>query len=185
MDGTVPARLVPALFAGNLPLPQVMELPEVVNTIQRPYLCEPCTDSLHDLTPSGNARTPMRFPFKKISRMKDIRTELKDSTEVARRCGRPERELLHQVGATAFQEFRKLLLEFLVDRGLEAVERAMIAGVSLVLPDVNFKQLVLPCFKMEGRLAHQRYPDRQPQSSSCPPDGTCCLGLLQSLDTYC
>lgn len=70
--------------------------------------------------------------------MECVSPQLKHASELSRRGGRPEAELLHEAGALRLDELLELAVEF-SEFGVvrDRVERLVVAGVTLVLPDVD------------------------------------------------
>lgn len=95
------------------------------------------SDSLHDLPSRLQALTPVVLPLKKVTRVQSVRPQFKHTAEFPRRRGGPKAELLHQAGALRVDELLELAVEFgelwVV---LDGIERLVVAGVTLVLPDV-------------------------------------------------
>lgn len=79
----------------------------------------------------------MVLPLKKVTRVQSVCPQFKHTAELPRRGGGPKAELLHQTGTLRVDE----LLELAVELGelgvvLDGIERLVVAGVTLVLPDV-------------------------------------------------
>ena len=70
--------------------------------------------------------------------MECVSSQLKHASELSRRGGRPEAELLHEAGALRLDELLQLVIEFgKLGVVLDRVERLVVASVALVLPDVD------------------------------------------------
>lgn len=94
--------------------------------------------AFHDLLPRLQALTPVVLPLEQIARVKCVSPQLEHASELSRRGGRPEAELLHETGALRLDELLKLVVELgEVGVALNCVERLVVAGVALVLPDVD------------------------------------------------
>lgn len=96
------------------------------------------TNTLHNLLPGLQALPPVVLPLEQVARMEGVCPQLEHTAELPRRAGRPEAELLHQTRALGVNERLKLAVEF-GELGvvLDAVQRVVVAGVALVLPDVH------------------------------------------------
>lgn len=71
--------------------------------------------------------------------MESVRTQLKDTAQLARSSGWPERELLHQRSLLGVDKRLELAVEFgELGMVLDIVQRLMVALVALVLPDVHY-----------------------------------------------
>jgi hypothetical protein len=94
--------------------------------------------AFHDLFPRLQALTPVVLPLEQIAGMQCVSPQLKHASELSRRGGRPEAELLHETGFLRLDELLQLVVEF-GELGvvLDRVERLVVAGVALVLPDVD------------------------------------------------
>jgi hypothetical protein len=138
VHGIRPAFDTPALLTLQFALLQVRKLPQMMHSIQIANLNKPSTNALHDLTSCFQTLTPVRLPFEQVAWVERVGAQFEDTTELARGRGGPEGEFLHQRDALA----RDQSLELGVEGGelgvvLDAVERSMVTGVSLVFPDVH------------------------------------------------
>jgi hypothetical protein len=134
-----PSLNSPALLSPLLPLLQIGKLPKMMHGIQLPNLDKPSADTFHDFTSCFQALAPVCFPFEEISGMQSIGAELEEAAELARWCGRPEGEFLHEGDTLGSYEF----LEGFVEGGEvgvlgDGVERGVVAVIALVFPDVNW-----------------------------------------------
>jgi hypothetical protein len=68
--------------------------------------------AFHDLLPRLQALTPVVLPLEQIARMECVSPQLKHASQLSRRGGRPEAELLHEAGALRFDKFLELAVEF-------------------------------------------------------------------------
>lgn len=96
------------------------------------------THTFHDLPPCRETLLPVRLPLEQVSRVQSVAPELEDAAELAGRGGGPEAEFLHQARALGVDEGLELAVE-LGELGvvLDAVDGGVVAGVALVLPDVD------------------------------------------------
>lgn len=80
----------------------------------------------------------MVLPLEQIARVQCVSPQLEHTSQLSRRGGRPEAELLHEAGALRLDEFLELVIEF-GEFGvvLNIVERLVVARVALVFPDVD------------------------------------------------
>jgi len=80
----------------------------------------------------------MVLPLEQIARMERVSPQFKHASELSRRGGWPEAELLHEAGLLRLDKLLELAVEF-GELGvlLDLVERLMVAVVALVLPDVD------------------------------------------------
>lgn len=136
-----PTLDTPALLSSDLSLLQIGKLPEMMHRIQLTNLYKPRTDALHDLSTGLEPTPPMRLPFEQVARVQSVGAEFEEAAQRARGRGRPEGEFLHERGAFAVDQG----LELLVEGGevgvvLDVVQRAVVARVALVLPDVHCRQ---------------------------------------------
>ena len=133
-----PSVDAPGFFATDLALLEVGKLPHVVHSVELTDLDEPRSDAFHDLTTRGQATSPVRLPLQQVSWVQGVRTKLEDATKTAGRGGWPEAELLHQGGALRGDKRLELAVKGREIRVLaDFVERCMVSGVALVLPDVD------------------------------------------------
>ena len=138
MDSVAPALDGPALLATVSALFEVCELPKVVNGVEIANLDKPRTNSLHDLTTGLEAASPVSLPFKEVSRMQSVGTQLKDASELSWWGGRPEGKFLHQGNVLGVDESVELLVELVEFRSAgNGMSRLVVSFVFLVLPDVN------------------------------------------------
>lgn len=94
--------------------------------------------TLHNLSPRREALLPVRLPLQQVTRMQRVGSQLKDTAELTRWRSRPEAELLHEGRLLAGDERLELGVESRkVGVVLDRVERGVVAGVALVLPDVD------------------------------------------------
>lgn len=104
--------------------------------------------------------------------MKLVRPQLKEPAQFSRRCSGPEAELLHQRRLFLINQGTKFAVKFReIGMLRDCVQRAMIAFVALVLPDVNYKsllglQVMRECIMS---LTYQMCRILQLLSSSFPP----------------
>ena len=95
-------------------------------------------NTFHDLLPRLQALTPVVLPLEQIARMECVSPQLKHTSKLSRRSSRPEAELLHEAGALRLDELLQLAVEFGKFRVVrDRIERLVVAGVTLVLPDVD------------------------------------------------
>ena len=94
--------------------------------------------TFHDLPSCCEAFLPVRLPFKQVARVQSVRPQLKDASELPWRARRPEAKLLHQRQLLTGDQALQLLVK-LGELGvvLDVVNRGVITGIALVLPDVN------------------------------------------------
>ena len=143
MHRLTPPLLTPTLLPSHLPLSKILELPEVVDGVQRADLGKPCSNALHDVSSRLEARTPVRLPLQQVAGVERVRAQLEDAAEVARWGRGPEGELLHQVGAAAGEEPWEGRSKFLVVGrvGGEVVKGVVVASIALVFPYVHCTDL--------------------------------------------
>lgn len=143
MNSLSPSGYTPAILPANLSLFQVGELPQMVDGVQVAHLYEPGTHTLHNFSASLEAPTPMCLPLEQISGLKLVRPQLKETTQLSRRRGRPEAEFLHQRRLLFVDQGPELAVEvrkFGVLR--DGIQGAMVTFVTLVLPDMDCNALL-------------------------------------------
>lgn len=69
------------------------------------------SNTFHNLLPRLQALTPVVLPLEQIARMQCVSPQLKHASELSRRGGRPEAELLHEAGALRLDELLELAVE--------------------------------------------------------------------------
>lgn len=92
----------------------------------------------------------MVLPLEQIARVKRIRSQFEHATKLPRRTRRPEAKLLHQTGTFRGDQTLKLAVE-LREFGmvLYGMERGVVAGVALILPDVD-ERVAVADFRAPG-----------------------------------
>jgi hypothetical protein len=106
--------------------------------VQISYLHEPGAHTFHDLLSGTETSAPVSLPLQEVARVQGVRTELKDSTKLARSSCGPEGELLHQRCLFRVDQGLELAIKLREVRVvLNGVQRCVITFVALVLPDVN------------------------------------------------
>lgn len=206
MHRIAPPWHAPALLATCPTLLEIRELPKVVHDIEVADLREPCSHAwnyvstvspwigklkgkltFHHLSPCSQTLLPMCLPLEQVARVECVRAQLKDTTQLSWRGRRPEPELLHQRRLLAGDELLKLAVE-LGELGviLDRVKRSMVAGITLVLPDVDCS-IALSAVHQSHHISkvstHQNYHNLPPRSSSCRPDAPCSPPYWPCVDT--
>ena len=92
-----PSSFAPALLPGNLSLPQIGKLPQVMDRVQRSHLTEPGPNTFHDVFAGPYATAPVRFPFQQATGENGVGPKFKYSSKGTWRASRPEGELLHEI----------------------------------------------------------------------------------------
>lgn len=134
-----PARYAPAILAACAPLLQVGELPQVVHSIEVADLHEPRAHALHHLPAGLQPPTPVCLPLEEVSGVQCVRSQFEKAAQLAGRGGGPETEFLHQGRLLLFDQRSELAVEFGVLGVLrDGVQGTVVAGVTLVLPDVDW-----------------------------------------------
>lgn len=170
VNSRAPSWNLPALLPSKLPVPQVLELPEMVNSIQAANLGEPSTGCNHDVPAGLEATAPVGFPLEEITGAEGICPELKDSTKVAGRRSWPEGEFLHEVVGASAEEWDELLL-ILAVLGLpgELGLRRVVSGIYFVNKMI-YSRSRKP-YSPDTPKCAQTYLHHQCTSSSSPPNG--------------
>lgn len=138
MDRLGPPLDTPTLLPTDLALLEVGELPEMMDCVKVADLHEPSTHALHDLASGLEAPTPVCLPLEQVAWVQCVRSELKETTELAWRGRRPEGKLLHERRVFRLDQAPKLAVEggiFWMFR--DGVHGGMVALVALVFPDVD------------------------------------------------
>ena len=102
--------------------------------------------------------------------MKSVGTEFEKTPELAGRCGRPEREFLHEgCFFGGYEGFKSFIKGGEVGVAGDRVEGSVVAVVTLVFPDVNFDGQQ----RKVGLLIekYQKYHSLRPLFSSFLPGG--------------
>jgi hypothetical protein len=106
--------------------------------VQISYLHEPGAHTFHDLLSGTETSAPVSLPLQEVARVQGVRTELKDSTKLARSSCGPEGELLHQRCLFRVDQGLELAIKLGEVRVvLDGVQGCVVTFVTLVLPDVN------------------------------------------------
>lgn len=93
-------------------------------------LCEPGAHTFHHSAARLETVAPVGFPLEEVTGKKGVGAEFKDTAEFAGGGGRPERELLHEVGAAGCYEAGEFVCETVVQRGgFDLVEGLVVTGV--------------------------------------------------------
>jgi len=111
VDRISPSRDTPALLTSRATLLKIGKLPKVVNCVEFANLHEPCADTFHDFSSRREALLPVGLPLEQGSRVKCVRSQLEDTSELTWRRGWPEAEFLHERGALASDQGFEFLVE--------------------------------------------------------------------------
>lgn len=102
----------------------------------------------------------MRLPLQQVARVQRVAPQLEDTAQLPRGRSGPEAELLHQTCPLTNNQ----LLQFAIELGelgvvLDVVDRLVVAGVTLVLPDVDCRTSVWFINESRGRRVIQNVPN--------------------------
>ena len=101
----------PAPLTACTSLLQVGKLPQVMYSVQVANLHKPGSDTLHHFTPSLQSPPPVRLPLEQVPGMQSVRSELEDTSQLARGRCRPKREFLHQRNLLGVDQLSQLAVE--------------------------------------------------------------------------